>query len=88
MKKALLIALRTTVITLVLTGIIYPFVITGLAQILFSWRANGSLVTDECGQVVGSELIRRVPRPQVRATTQRHHRIPISDRLQKNYKIG
>jgi K+-transporting ATPase ATPase C chain len=57
MKKALFIALRTTVVTLVLTGIIYPFVITGLAQILFSWRANGSLVTDERGQVVGSELI-------------------------------
>jgi K+-transporting ATPase ATPase C chain len=30
---------------------------TGLAQILFPWRANGSLVTDEKGQVVGSELI-------------------------------
>jgi len=30
---------------------------TGLAQVLFPWRANGSLVTDEKGQVVGSELI-------------------------------
>jgi K+-transporting ATPase ATPase C chain len=30
---------------------------TGLAQVLFPWRANGSLVTDEQGQVVGSELI-------------------------------
>jgi K+-transporting ATPase ATPase C chain len=30
---------------------------TGLAQILFPWRANGSLVTNEKGQVVGSELI-------------------------------
>jgi len=57
MKKAMLIALRTTVVTLVLTGIIYPFVITGLAQILFPWRANGSLVTDEQGHVIGSELI-------------------------------
>jgi K+-transporting ATPase ATPase C chain len=56
-KKTLLIASRTTVVTLVLTGLIYPFVITGLAQILFPWRANGSLVTDEQGQVVGSELI-------------------------------
>ena len=46
-----------TIVTLVLTGIIYPFVITGLAQMLFPWRANGSLVTDEQGQVVGSELI-------------------------------
>lgn len=57
MKKALLIALRTTVVTLVLTGILYPLVITGLAQVLFPWRANGSLVTDERGRVVGSELI-------------------------------
>ena len=57
MKKSLLIALRTTVVTLVLTGILYPFVITGLAQLLFPWRANGSFVWDERGQVVGSELI-------------------------------
>lgn len=57
MKKTLLTALRTTVVTLVLTGILYPFVITGLAQILFPWRANGSLVANEGGQVVGSELI-------------------------------
>jgi K+-transporting ATPase ATPase C chain len=51
------IAVRTTIVTLVLTGLIYPFVMTGLAQVLFPWRANGSLVTDEKGQVVGSELI-------------------------------
>jgi K+-transporting ATPase ATPase C chain len=55
--KTLLIAIRATVVTLVLTGLLYPFVITGLAQVLFPWRANGSLVTDEKGQVVGSELI-------------------------------
>jgi potassium-transporting ATPase KdpC subunit len=40
-----------------LTGLIYPFAMTGLAQVLFPWRANGSLVTDEKGTVVGSELI-------------------------------
>ncbi|MGE0681835.1 MAG: potassium-transporting ATPase subunit KdpC [Candidatus Binatia bacterium] len=51
------IALRTTVVTLILTGIIYPYVVTGLAQLLFPYRANGSLATDERGQVVGSELI-------------------------------
>jgi potassium-transporting ATPase KdpC subunit len=55
--KTFAIAVRATIVTLVLTGLIYPFVITGLAQLLFPWRANGSLVTDEKGQVVGSELI-------------------------------
>lgn len=57
MKNTILIALRTTVVTLILTGIFYPFAVTGLAQVLFPWRANGSLVTNEQGQVVGSELI-------------------------------
>src|SRR5512132_500712 len=55
--KTTIIAIRVTVVTLVLTGILYPLVMTGLAQVLFPWRANGSLVTDEKGQVVGSELI-------------------------------
>jgi potassium-transporting ATPase KdpC subunit len=55
--KTMTIAIRTTIVTLVLTGILYPFTMTGLAQVLFPWRANGSLVTDEKGQVVGSELI-------------------------------
>jgi potassium-transporting ATPase KdpC subunit len=57
MKSVTAVAVRTTIVTLVLTGLIYPFVMTGLAQVLFPWRANGSLVTDEKGQVVGSELI-------------------------------
>src|SRR6185437_5364714 len=48
---------RTTIVTLVLTGLIYPFLMNGLAHVLFPWRANGSLVTDEKGRVVGSELI-------------------------------
>jgi len=55
--KTIIIALRVTALTLALTGLIYPFVMTGLAQALFPWRANGSLVTDEKGQIVGSELI-------------------------------
>jgi K+-transporting ATPase ATPase C chain len=55
--KTFTIALRATIVTLVLTGLIYPFVMTGLAQVLFPWRANGSLVTDGKGQVIGSELI-------------------------------
>jgi potassium-transporting ATPase KdpC subunit len=55
--KTMSIAIRTTIVTLVLTGLLYPFVMTGIAQVIFPWRASGSLVTDEKGQVIGSELI-------------------------------
>jgi K+-transporting ATPase ATPase C chain len=57
MRHAMIIALRATLVTLVLTGIAYPLVVTGLAQVLFPGRANGSMVADERGQVVGSALI-------------------------------
>jgi potassium-transporting ATPase KdpC subunit len=57
MKSVWGVAIRTTMATLVLTGLVYPFVITGFAQMLFPWRANGSLVADEKGTVIGSELI-------------------------------
>ena len=55
--KTTMTAFRTTIVTLVLTGLIYPLMMNSLAQVLFPWRANGSLVTDEKGRVVGSELI-------------------------------
>ncbi len=57
MLSATLIALRTTLVTLVVTGLLYPLAMTGLAQILFPTQSNGSLVTDEHGAVVGSALI-------------------------------
>jgi K+-transporting ATPase ATPase C chain len=52
-----LIALRATLVTLLLTGLLYPLVVTGLAQLLFPGRANGSMVQDDRGIAVGSELI-------------------------------
>ena len=57
MRKEFVVALRVTAVTLVLTGLVYPLVTTGLAQVLFPWRANGSLVKDEAGRVVGSQLL-------------------------------
>ncbi len=56
-KRDLVVALRVTLVTLVLTGIIYPLVLTGVGQLLFPGKANGSLVRDEQGKVVGSEII-------------------------------
>ena len=55
--KMFAVALRVTLFTLVLTGLAYPLLTTGVAQLLFPSRANGSMVTDEKNVVVGSELI-------------------------------
>lgn len=57
MREHLLPALRATVVTLVLTGIAYPLLVTGLAQVLFPRRASGSLVRDVSGRTIGSELL-------------------------------
>jgi K+-transporting ATPase ATPase C chain len=57
MQREIAIALRATLATLLLTGLVYPFVMTGIAQLVAPAKANGSLVTDDAGQVVGSALI-------------------------------
>ena len=56
MKKNLLISIWMTIVTTILLGILYPLVVTGLAQLLFPHRANGELIQKN-GQVVGSTLI-------------------------------
>jgi len=40
----------------VLTGLVYPFLITGLCQLIFPYKANGSLIVAS-GKIVGSDLI-------------------------------
>ena len=49
--------IRLTIFFGLLTGIIYPLAITGASQLVFHGQANGSLITDKSGQVVGSQLI-------------------------------
>lgn len=57
MRREFVIALRMALVTFVLTGIVYPLAMTGIAQLAAPVRANGSLVADETGRVVGSALI-------------------------------
>jgi potassium-transporting ATPase KdpC subunit len=52
MKPAILITFALTI----LTGILYPLAVTGLAQTLFHRQANGSLIERD-GKVIGSEII-------------------------------
>jgi len=56
MKKNLITALLMTLATTVLLGIIYPLVVTGLAQVLFPQKANGQLIKAN-GRLVGSKII-------------------------------
>ena len=56
MKKNLTISVLMTVVTTLLFGLLFPLIITGLAQILFPQQANGQLINRN-GQVVGSRWI-------------------------------
>jgi len=56
MKKNLITAVLMTIATTVLLGIIYPLVVTALAQLIFPKQANGQLI-QRAGQTVGSRII-------------------------------
>ena len=56
MMKIALRATLATIVLLILTAVVYPLVVTGVAQVAFGDKANGSLVQDN-GKDVGSSLI-------------------------------
>ncbi len=57
MWQQLLPAFRMTLLFTILTGLIYPGVVTGICQLIFPSQANGSIVTGADGQIIGSELL-------------------------------
>jgi len=58
--RQLAIGLGMVLFLTVLTGLVYPLVVTGIAQVAFPRQANGSMVTNGSGQVVGSALLGQV----------------------------
>jgi len=54
--KNLVTAILMTVVTTVLLGLIYPLVVTGIAQVIFPGKANGQLI-ERNGQIIGSRII-------------------------------
>ncbi len=54
--KNLVTAILMTIVTTVLLGLIYPLVVTGIAQVIFPAKANGQLIVKD-GQLIGSRII-------------------------------
>ncbi|MDF2683206.1 MAG: potassium-transporting ATPase subunit, partial [Brevibacillus sp.] len=49
--------LRLSFVLLLICGLAYPLAMTGIAQVVMPAQASGSLIVDESGKVIGSELI-------------------------------
>jgi K+-transporting ATPase ATPase C chain len=56
MRRNLITAILYTLVTTVIFGLAYPFVVTGIAQVLFKDKANGQLLQRN-GQLIGSRII-------------------------------
>jgi potassium-transporting ATPase KdpC subunit len=56
MKKNLITAFLMTIVTMILLGLIYPLVVTGVAQLVFKDKANGQIVQRN-GEAIGSRII-------------------------------
>lgn len=50
-------AVLMTIVTTIILGLVYPLVVTGLAQVIFPDKANGQLIRNAEGTVIGSRLI-------------------------------
>src|ERR1044072_612433 len=55
--RNLITATLMTIVTTVLLGLIYPLLVTGLAQVIFPDQANGQLIRAADGTVIGSRII-------------------------------
>ena len=55
--KNLLTAILMTIVTTILFGLIYPFAVTGIAQLVFTDKANGQLIKRPDGTIIGSKII-------------------------------
>jgi potassium-transporting ATPase KdpC subunit len=55
--KNLITAILMTIVTTILLGLVYPLIVTGLAQVIFPAQANGSLIKSSDGTLLGSSLI-------------------------------
>lgn len=56
MRRNLITAVLYTLVTTVIFGLVYPYAVTGLAQLLFKDKANGQLI-EQNGQLVGSRIL-------------------------------
>ena len=56
MRRNLVTAVLYTVVTTFIFGLVYPYVVTGVAQLLFKDKANGQLIQQN-GQLMGSRII-------------------------------
>lgn len=56
MKKIIILSFKSLIIFTILTGVIYPLLITGIARLFFSYQADGSLIKSN-DKIIGSELI-------------------------------
>jgi potassium-transporting ATPase KdpC subunit len=79
MKNNLRIAILFTLVTTVLFGLVYPLVLTGLAQLLFPFQANGSLLVRD-GLVIGSAILGQT----FASPGYFHSRLPVLDMTHRN----